>query len=31
MAYMRKWHPDLDMQRAELVAMIEMVSGSALN
>jgi hypothetical protein len=30
-AYMHKWHPDLDIQRAELVAMIEMVSGSPLN
>jgi hypothetical protein len=30
-AYMRKWHPDLDIQRVELVAMIEMLSGSPLN
>jgi hypothetical protein len=30
-AYMRKWHPDLDIQRVELVAMIEMVSGSPLD
>jgi hypothetical protein len=27
----RKWHPDLDIQRVELVAMIEMLSGSPLN
>jgi hypothetical protein len=30
-AYLRKWHPDLDIQRVELVAMIEMLSGSPLN
>jgi hypothetical protein len=30
-AYMRKWHSDLDIQRVELAAMIEMVSGSPLN
>jgi len=30
-AYMRKWHPDLDILRVELVAVIEMVSGSPLN
>jgi len=30
-AYMRKWHSDLDIQRVELVAMIEMLSGSQLN
>ena len=30
-AYMRKWHPDLDIQRVELIAMIEMLSGSPLN
>jgi len=28
---MRKWHSDLDIQRVELVAMIEMLSGSQLN
>ena len=31
LAYIRKWHPDLDILRVELVAMIEMVSGSPLN
>lgn len=30
-AYMQKWHPDFDVQRVELVGMIEMVSGSPLN
>ena len=30
-AYMRKWHPGLDILRVELVALIEMVSGSPLN
>jgi hypothetical protein len=30
-AYMRKWHSDLDIQCVELVAMIEMLSGSPLN
>jgi hypothetical protein len=30
-AYMRKWHSDLDILRVELVALIEMVSGSPLN
>jgi hypothetical protein len=30
-AYMSKWHPDLDIQRVELVDMIEMLSGSPLN
>ena len=30
-AYMRKWHSDLDIQRVELVALIEMLSGSPLN
>jgi hypothetical protein len=30
-AYMRKWHSDLDIQRLELVALIEIVSGSPLN
>jgi hypothetical protein len=29
--YMRKWHPGLDILRVELVALIEMVSGSPLN
>jgi hypothetical protein len=29
--YMRKWHPDLDILRVEMVALIEMVSGSPLN
>ena len=29
--YMRKWHSDLDILRVELVALIEMVSGSPLN
>jgi hypothetical protein len=29
--YLRKWHPDLDVLRAEFVAMIEIVSGSPLN
>jgi len=28
LAYMRKWHPDLDILRVELVAVIEMLSGS---
>jgi hypothetical protein len=31
LAYMQKWHPGFDIQCAELVAMIEMVSGSPLN
>jgi hypothetical protein len=31
LAYMQIWHSDLDIQRVELVAMIEMVSGSPLN
>jgi hypothetical protein len=31
LAYMRKWHPDLDILRVELVAVIEMLSGSPLN
>jgi hypothetical protein len=30
-AYMRKWHSDLEILRVELVALIEMVSGSPLN
>ena len=30
-AYMRKWHPDLDIQHVELVALAEMVSGSPLD
>ena len=30
-AFMRKWHSDLDIRRVELVALIEMVSGSPLN
>ena len=30
-AYLRKWHPDLDVHRVEFVAMIEIVSGSPLN
>jgi len=30
-AYMRKWHSGLDIQRIELVAVIEMLSGSPLN
>ena len=30
-AYVRKWHPGLDILRVELVALIEMVSGSPLN
>jgi hypothetical protein len=30
-AHMLKWHSDLDIQRVELVAVIEMVSGSPLN
>jgi len=30
-AYMLKWHSDLDIQRVEWVAVIEMVSGSPLN
>ena len=30
-AYMLKWHSDLDIQRVELVAVIEIVSGSPLN
>ena len=30
-AYIRKWHSDLDIQRVELVAMIEMLSGSPLS
>jgi hypothetical protein len=30
-AYMRKWHSELDIQRVELVALIEMVSGSPLD
>jgi hypothetical protein len=30
-AYIRKWQPELDIQRIELVAVIEMVSGSPLN
>ena len=29
--YMLKWHSDLEIQRVELVAVIEMVSGSPLN
>jgi len=28
---MLKWHSDLDIQRVELVGVIEMVSGSPLN
>jgi len=31
MVYMRKWHADLDIVRVELVAAIEMLSGSPLN
>ena len=31
MLYMAKWHPGVDVTRVELVAMIEMVSGSPLN
>jgi hypothetical protein len=31
MLYMAKWHPGVDVTRAEFVAMIEMVSGSPLN
>jgi hypothetical protein len=31
MAYMREFHADLDILRVELVAVIEMVSGSPLN
>jgi len=30
-AYMRKWHPDLDILRVELAAVIEMLSGFPLN
>jgi hypothetical protein len=30
MAYIRKWHPDLDVLRVEFVALIELVSGSPL-
>jgi hypothetical protein len=30
-AYLRKWHPDLDVLRVEFIAMIEIVSGSPLN
>jgi hypothetical protein len=30
-AYIRKWHSDLDILRVELVGVIEMVSGSPLN
>ena len=30
-AYMRKWHSDLDIQRVELVTLIEILSGSPLN
>jgi len=30
-AYMRKWHSDLDTLRVELVALIELVCGSPLN
>jgi len=30
-AYMRKWHAELDIVRVELVAVIEMLSGSPLN
>jgi hypothetical protein len=30
-AYMGKWHPDLDIQHVELAAIVEMVSGSPLN
>jgi hypothetical protein len=29
-AYMLKWHSDLDIQRVELLGVIEMVSGSPL-
>lgn len=29
--YMRKWHPDFDILQVELVAMIEMLSGSPLD
>jgi hypothetical protein len=29
--YLRKWHPDLDIQRVELVAMIQILSGSPLD
>jgi len=31
MVYMWEWHPDLDIVRVELVAVIEMLSGSPLN
>jgi len=31
MVYTRKWHADLDIVRVELVAVIEMLSGSPLN
>ena len=31
MVYMRKWYADLDIVRVELVAVIEMLSGSPLN
>ena len=30
-ACVRKWHSDLDILRVELVALIEMLSGSPLN
>jgi hypothetical protein len=30
-AYMQEWHPDLDIQQMELMALIEMLSGSPLN
>jgi hypothetical protein len=30
-AYLRKWHSDLDVFRVEFVAMVEIVSGSPLN
>jgi len=30
-AYWRKWHSDLDIQHTQLVAVIEMLSGSPLN
>jgi hypothetical protein len=31
LVYLRRWHSDLDILRVELVAVIEMVSGSPLN
>jgi hypothetical protein len=30
-AYLQKWHRELDIQRVELIAMIEMLSGSPLD